>query len=67
MRNAVSPIVSTKVGTDPQGKAIDKRVWDLGGSESRAVMVRIGVETLLHVKAGRLPGGLSSRESLRTT
>jgi len=40
------------------------RVRDAGGSEGRAVMVRIGVQTLLHAKAGQLPAGLSSRENL---
>jgi hypothetical protein len=46
MRNVASPIVSTKVETEPQGEAIVKRVWDFGGSESRAVIVRIGVQDL---------------------
>ncbi len=41
MRNVVSPIVSAKMETEPQGEATDKRVWDLGESESRAVIVRI--------------------------
>jgi len=40
------------------------RVRDAGGSEGRFVMNRIGVQTLLHAKAGRLPAGLSSRENL---
>ena len=38
------------------------RVKDTGGSESRSVMERIGIVS--HAKAGRLPAGLSSRESL---
>jgi len=42
------------------------RVRDLGESECHSVMGWIGVETSLHAKAGRLPRGLSSRESLRT-
>ena len=36
-RNVVSPIVSVETETEPQGEAIGKRVWDLGGSECRAV------------------------------
>ena len=31
------------------------RVKEWGESERRAVMARIGVETSLHAKAGRLP------------
>jgi hypothetical protein len=44
--NVVSPIVSVETETEPQGEAIGKRVWDLGGSECRAVTVRIGVQNL---------------------
>jgi hypothetical protein len=52
------------------------RVWDGGESERLSVMGRIGVEpvgkdrerrrlaTSLHVKAGKLPPGRSSRENL---
>jgi hypothetical protein len=45
------------------------RVKDGGGSESRPVMGRIGVAPPIraaspHAKAGRLPAGRSSRESL---
>ena len=41
-------------------------VWaqDRGGSECRPVMVRIGAETSLHVKTGRLPRGLALQENL---
>ncbi|TXC86208.1 hypothetical protein FRZ40_00665 [Paraburkholderia azotifigens] len=42
------------------------RVEDDGESECRAVMVRIGVETLPHVKAGRLPSGLPSQDGWQT-
>jgi len=55
--------------SEPQGKPIGQWVWDNGKSESQLVMSWIGVAlqtavTLLHAKAGRLPAGLSSRESL---
>ena len=44
------------------------RVEDAGKSEGRSVMKRIGIEAhkpiSSHAKAGRLPAGLSSRESL---
>ncbi|MCY1289127.1 hypothetical protein D9M68_469890 [compost metagenome] len=49
---------------EPQGTLLAVRVWEVGESERRAVMVRIGVETLLHAKAGRLPTGLSSQDGL---
>jgi len=38
------------------------QVWEDGKSERRAVMDRIGVETLPHAKAGRLPSGLPSQD-----
>ena len=44
---------------------MDLRAWEDGESESRAVMVRIGVEqiaTSLHTKVGRIPFGVSSRD-----
>jgi len=46
-----------------------QRVWDVGESECCSVMEWIGVEprvavTSPHAKAGRLPTGVSSRESL---
>ena len=47
VRNVVSPIVSTrrwKVARE--GVPVDEGVWDAGGSEGRAVMVRIRVLTL---------------------
>ena len=40
------------------------REQDRGRSECRPVIGRIGVETLLHAKAGRRPHGLSLQESL---
>lgn len=54
MRNVVSPIISMKMETEPQGEAMvfepvkttGKRVWDLGKSECCAVMVQIGVQNL---------------------
>jgi len=38
--------------------------WEVGRSEGRSVMGRIGVETLLHAKASRRPTGLSLRDKL---
>ena len=64
-RNTVSPYRSLWEDK-PQGESIAVRVEDEGESERRSVIERIGVEplaTLLHAKAGRLPSGLSSRES----
>lgn len=40
------------------------RVKDGGESEGRIVMIQIGIETLFHAKASRLPLGLYSRENL---
>jgi hypothetical protein len=65
-RNTVSPYRSLWED-EPQGKSTAVRVKDEGGSERRSVIERIGVgpsATSLHAKAGRLPSGLSSRESL---
>ena len=63
--NVVSPKTPLLVReSEPQGTPLGLRVRDAGESESLAVMVRIGVQTLLHAKAGRLPAGLSSRENL---
>jgi len=64
-RNTVSPYRSLWEDK-PQGKSIAVRVEDEGEREHRSVIERIGVEpsaTSLHAKAGRLPSGLSSRES----
>ncbi|AVK72218.1 hypothetical protein BJN34_0175 [Cupriavidus necator] len=47
---------------EPQGTLLAVRVRDVGKSECRAVMVRIGVETSPHAKAGRLPTGQSSQD-----
>jgi len=69
MRNVVSPIVSMRMETEPQGEAIGKRVWDLGKSECRLVMRRIRGEfltTFPDLKGSRLLRGLSSRDNLRT-
>ena len=52
--------------SEPQGKPKELRVWDDGGSEC-SVVERIEVEPLAtspRAKAGRLPSGVSSRESL---
>ena len=47
MRNVISPIVSTRRWkVTRKGVPVDEGVWDAGGSEGRAVMVRIGVRTL---------------------
>jgi hypothetical protein len=64
-RNTVSPYRSLWEDK-PQGELMAARVKDEGESERRSVIERIGVEpstTSLHAKAGRLPSGLSSRES----
>lgn len=56
------------MGRKPQGEPKELRAEEEGESESRSVMERIGIEassTLSHAKAGRLPSGLYSRESLR--
>ena len=56
------------MGRKPQGASKELRVEEEGESEGRSVTERIGVEaspTLSHAKAGRLPSGLYSRESLR--
>ena len=49
---------------EPQGTLWVMRVREVGGSERRAVMARIGIETSSHAKAGRLPTGLSSQDGL---
>jgi hypothetical protein len=64
-RNTVSPYRSLWEDKS-QGKSTAMRVEDEGESQRRSVIERIGVEpsaTSLHAKAGRLPSGLSSRES----
>src|SRR5215470_325270 len=64
-RNTVSPYRSLWEDK-PQGKSIAVRVEDEGESERHSVMEWIGVgplATSLYAKAGRLPSGLSSRES----
>src|SRR5262245_56992384 len=64
-RNTVSPYRSLWEDK-PQGESTAVRVEDEGESERRSVIERTGVEPsakLLHAKAGRLPSGLSSRES----
>ncbi len=55
--NVVSPIVSTrrwKVARE--GALVDEGVWDAGGSEGRAVIVRIGVRTLPCFERGPTSG-----------
>ena len=42
----VSPTVSVRTETDSQEKATGRRVWDVGESESRVVMMRTAVRTL---------------------
>jgi hypothetical protein len=72
-----SPYKADRAGeSEPQGKPMGLRVKDGGGSEGQPVTGWIGVEpagcdrerrtraTSLHAKAGRLPPGRSSRESL---
>lgn len=74
-RNVVSPYFSLPNSGEsfPQGEPKGMRVWENGESEGRSVIDRIGIEapratsaaTSSHAKAGRLPFGLESRESLR--
>ncbi len=45
-----------------QGQPMGQRVKDVGESEGRFVMKRIAVQDLPHLKEGRLPKGVSSRE-----
>ena len=50
----------------PQGMPMDKRAGDVGKSESRAVMVRIGVQNLPQPeKVLTSHTGVESRERLR--
>ncbi len=68
IQNVVLPAVavSSLWESELQGEPIGLRVRDAGreASESPFVMRGIGVRTLPHAKAGRLPAGVSSRESL---
>ena len=70
MRNLVSPIVSMRMETEPQGEAIGERVRDLRGSECRPVMGRIRGEFFLTtfpgLKGSRPLPGLSSRDTFGT-
>ncbi len=67
-----SPSLSPDRESEPQGEPKGRRVWENGESECRSVTDRIGIELLTtnsvitssHAKAGRLPYGLESRESL---
>ena len=72
-RNVVSPS-SSQPGweSEPQGEPKGRRVGENGASEGRLVTDRTGIElrrnnsviTSSHAKAGRLPFGLESCESL---
>jgi len=53
---------AVRLAGEPQGTLLIVQVWEDGKSESRAVMVRIGVGTSPHAKAGRLPSGLPSQD-----
>lgn len=63
-RNVVSPSPSRKRVGASRDEPTGRRVEEEGESERRSVTERIGVETLSHAKAGRLPSGLSARESM---
>ena len=58
MWNVVSPIVPTGMWTATRkGVPMDAGVWDAGASERRAVMARIGVQTLPRPERGLTSGG----------
>ncbi len=63
-RNVVSPSPSRKRVGASRDEPTGRRVEEEGESERRSVMERIGIGTLSRAKAGRLPSGLSARESL---
>ncbi|RQS76981.1 hypothetical protein DID96_01520 [Burkholderia sp. Bp8963] len=48
----------------PRGKLLAEWVKEVGESERRVVMAGIRAETSPDTKVGRLPTGLSSRDSL---
>ncbi len=55
--NVVSPIVSIGKWKDTrEGVPVDEGVWDAGGSESWAVIARIGVRTLPYPERGLTSG-----------
>ena len=57
VRNVVSPIVSTRRWkVTRKSGPVDEGVWDAGGSEGRAVIVRIGVCELPHPERGLTSG-----------
>ena len=61
--NVVSPYAS-QTGQPSVSRAYGRAGMGWGESERLAVMAGIGVATLHHAKAGRLPRGVSSQESL---
>jgi hypothetical protein len=53
MRNVVSPSVPTGMWKAArEGVPVDEWVWDVGKSECRSVMDRIGVRALPYPKGG---------------
>ena len=64
LRNVVSRTCSSSEESGPQGPSIAWLVQDEGRSEGQPVIDWIEVATSPHVKAGRLPSGLSARERL---
>lgn len=64
MRNMVNPYDSPSGEARLRGLVMVMRIEDGGASECRTVMVGIRVATLPGAKAGRLPPGCASRESV---
>jgi len=66
VRNVVSPNGPTGiVESRLQGRPVPVGVRDVGKSERRPVIGRIGVQTLPRPKGSPLPAGLGSRERSR--
>jgi hypothetical protein len=62
-RNVETPYRSPQGDSLSQGEPMAARVWDVGRSERRAVMVRIRVATSPGTKVSPRPTGLTSQEN----
>jgi hypothetical protein len=62
-RNVETPYRSPQGDSAPQGPPIALRVWDVGRSERRTIMVRIRVATSPGTKVSPRPTGLTSQEN----